>query len=521
MPRLSRTKRRVLAVCLPLLFVLRTQLFVSQDKIPAHLQSVLDTISANSLRGHLSFIASDLLEGRDSPSRGLDIAAEYIAAQFRRAGLEPVGGDGYFQTAHWRVVEQDPRAFRLQLGFKERTMDVSAQEVSFRIGSAVEVSSSGVFKLEYGNPSALSTLTAAHLEKRAVLTEIPDFQREDASRWEEMAARQQAFLRKLTELKAALVISLDRQSQTGSGAGNGRLIDPEIRGTPIAAPVLPWIRVHCADAVKVYDTLQPGLSPGMVLLSVPAPVEKPVKLRNVVGLLRGSDPALQDSYVLVTAHYDHVGTDPSREADPIFNGANDDGSGTVSVIELASALARLSPRPKRSVVFMTVFAEEKGLLGSRYYARHPLFPLEKTVANINLEVLGRTEGPDGGHRNKAGLTGFDYSNLGEVFVKAGQLSGVEVYRHPTFSDAFYPRSDNLAFAEKGVVAHSLCSGFLFPDLHAPQDHWDRIDYPNLAKLNRLMTITLWMIAENPAAPSWNAAAPKAAPYLKAWQERHK
>ena len=521
MPRLSQTKRQVLAVCLGLICVFRTQLSVSQDKIPAHLQSVLDTISTHSLRGHLSFIASDLLEGRDSPSRGLDIAAEYIAAQFRRAGLEPVGGDGYFQTAHWLLAEQDPRLFRLHLGFNGRSLEVGPRQVSFRIGAAVEVSSSQVFKLEYGDPSALSTLTAARVEKRVVLTEIPDFQREDVSRWEELAGRQQAFLTKLMELKAALVISIDRHSQTGSGAGNGRLIDPEIRGNPIASAALPWIKVHSADAVKVYDALEPGLNPATVLLSVPAPVERPVKLRNVVGLLHGSDPALQDSYVLVTAHYDHVGTDPSREADPIFNGANDDGSGTVSVIELASALSRLNPRPKRSLVFMTVFAEEKGLLGSRYYARHPLFPLEKTVANINLEVLGRTDGPEGGYKNKAALTGFEYSNLGEVFVKAGQLSGVEVYRHPTFSDAFYPRSDNLALAEKGVVAHSLCSGFLFPDLHAPQDHWDKIDYPNLAKLNRLMTIALWMIAENPAAPAWNAAAPKAAPYLRAWQERHR
>ena len=117
------------------------------------------------------------------------------------------------------------------------------------------------------------------------------------------------------------------------------------------------------------------------------------------------------------------------------------------------------------------------------------------------------------------MTGFEYSNLGEVFAKAGKLSGVEVYRHPTFSDAFYQRSDNLALAEKGVVAHSLCSGFLFPDLHGPQDHWDKIDYPNLAKLNRLVSLALWMIAENPAAPSWNGAIPKAAPYLKAWRER--
>jgi hypothetical protein len=521
MPRSSRTKRPVLAVCLAFQLVLRTQLSVSQDKIPAHLQSVLDAISANSLRGHLSFIASDLLEGRDSPSRGLDIAAEYIAAQFRRAGLEPAGGDGYFQTANWRVAAQDLRAFRLQLAFNGRTLDVSPQQVSFRIGSAMEVSASEVIKLEYEDPSKLSTLTAAQVERRAVLTEIPDFQREDISRWEGLAGQQQAFLRKLTELKAALVISFDRRSQTGSGAGNGRLIDPESRGSAIASVALPWIRVHNAAAVKIYDALQQGVNPGRVSLSVPAPVERPAKLRNVVGLLRGSDPVLQDSYILVTGHYDHVGTDPSREDDPIFNGANDDGSGTVSVIELASALSRLNPRPKRSLVFMTVFAEEKGLLGSRYYARHPVFPLAKTVANINLEVLGRTDGPEGGHKNKAGLTGFEYSDLGEVFVKAGQLSGVEVYRHPMFSDAFYPRSDNLALAEKGVVAHSLCSGFLFPDLHAPQDHWDKIDYPNLAKLNRLVTTALWMIAENPEAPRWNAAIPKAAPYLKAWQERHK
>ena len=519
-PRSTRTKRQVLAACVAFLFVLQTHVSVSQDKIPAHLQSVLDTISANSLRGHLSFIASDLLEGRDSPSHGLDIAAEYIAAQFRRAGLEPVGGDGYFQTANWRVAAPDLRAFRLQLAFNGRTLDVSPQHVSFRIGSAVAVSSSEVFKLKYGDPSALSNLTAAQIEKRVVLTEIPDFQREDISRWEELAGRQQAFLRKLAELKAALVISLDRQSQTGSGAGNGRLIDPENRGSPITSAALPWIRVHSADAVGIYDGLQPGLNPGNVSLSVPAPVERPVKLRNVVGLLRGSDPVLQDSYILITAHYDHVGTDLSRENDPIFNGANDDGSGTVSVIELASALSRLNPRPKRSLLFMTVFAEEKGLLGSRYYARHPVFPLEKTAANINLEVLGRTDGPDGSQKSKAGLTGFEYSTLGEVFVKAGQLAGVEVYHHPTFSDAFYPRSDNLALAEKGVVAHSVCSSFLFPDLHAPQDHWDKIDYPNLAKLNRLVSIALWMIAENPEAPTWNAAIPKAAPYLKAWQERH-
>ena len=148
MPRLSQTQRQVLHLSCTSIHP-STPTSVSQDKIPAHLQSALDTISANSLRGHLSFIASDLLEGRDSPSRGLDIAAEYIAAQFRRAGLEPVGGDGYFQTANWSVAAQDLQAFRLHFAFNGRTLDVGPQQVSFRIGSAVEVSSSEVFKLEY------------------------------------------------------------------------------------------------------------------------------------------------------------------------------------------------------------------------------------------------------------------------------------------------------------------------------------------------------------------------------------
>src|SRR6185295_12174145 len=130
-------------------------------------------------------------------------------------------------------------------------------------------------------------------------------------------------------------------------------------------------------------------------LKLPAPVEKPVKVRNVIGLLRGSDPVLKDTYVLVTAHYDHLGMQAGNSGDNIFNGANDDGSGTVSVIELAAALTTLKERPKRSLIFMTFFGEEKGLRGSRYYGRHPVFPIEQTVADMNLEQVGRTDSDEG------------------------------------------------------------------------------------------------------------------------------
>src|SRR5262249_36029328 len=156
-----------------------------------------------------------------------------------------------------------------QLEFGGSKLDVGSQQVSFRIASALEVSSSEVFKLEYGDTSTLSTLTAAQLERRTVLTEIPDFQREHASRWQESATKQQGFLRKLVELKAALVISVDRQSQIGSGVGNGWLIDPEAPDAQIASPP-PWLRVHSSEVVKAYDSLKPGINRGTVLLSIPA-----------------------------------------------------------------------------------------------------------------------------------------------------------------------------------------------------------------------------------------------------------
>jgi Zn-dependent M28 family amino/carboxypeptidase len=240
-------------------------------------------------------------------------------------------------------------------------------------------------------------------------------------------------------------------------------------------------------------------------------------LRNVLAMLPGSDPVLKDTYVLVTAHYDHIGMRSGGEGDRINNGANDDGSGTVSVIELATALAKLKERPKRTIVFMTVFGEEKGLLGSRYYGKHPLFPIEKTVADVNLEHVGRTDDQEGDKTGTATLTGFDYTDVGPIFQRAGELTGIKVYKHEKNSDSFFGRSDNQALADQGVPAHTLCVAFIFPDYHQVGDHWDKINYPNLAKTNRMVALALLMMANNPTAPKWNEANSKTARYVRAWK----
>ncbi len=490
-----------------------------QVALTTDIEAALANISSDSMRGHLSFIASDALEGRNTPSPGLDIAAEYIAAQFRRAKLEPAGDQDYFQTANFLVSETPMDAFELKLKSGPETISVAKNRVSFNIDGELKVSAP-VFKIDYSDQAAVALLKPEDLEGKAVLTEIPDPRRAEESRRFATYQAGEQFLRKMMELKAALVISIDRSSTTGSGGGQGRLIDPENRRPSPQSGRIPQITVHDPKVVKLHDDSKPGLTTAQLSLAVAAPAERPVRLRNVIGVLRGSDPVLKDTYVLVTAHYDHVGVRREMTGDNIFNGANDDGSGTVSVIEIASALASLKQRPKRSIVFMTFFGEEKGLLGSRYYGRHPVFPISGTVADVNLEQVGRTDSSEGPQIANATLTGFDYSDMGPIFKAAGEKTGITVYKHEQNSDSFFARSDNQALADQGVPAHTLCTAFVYPDYHGAGDHWEKIDYANMAKVDRMVALALTLIANNPEAPKWNESNPKTSRYVKAWSDHH-
>jgi Zn-dependent M28 family amino/carboxypeptidase len=209
------------------------------------------------------------------------------------------------------------------------------------------------------------------------------------------------------------------------------------------------------------------------------------------------------------------------EGDRIFNGANDDGSGTVSVIELANALAKTNPHPKRSILFMTFFGEEKGLLGSRYYGSHPLIPLKDTIAQVNLEQLGRTDDPAGPQVGTATFTGFGFSDIPATFQAAGQEVGVKVYNNEKNGDSFFARSDNQSLADAGIPAHTIGVAFEFPDYHGVGDEWPKIDYDNMAKVNRMIALGLLHLANNPKLPQWNESNPKTEKYVSAWKALHK
>lgn len=446
---------------------------------PAEWKPALDSISAASLRGHLSFLASDLLEGRDTPSRGLDLAAEYIAAQFRRAGLETAGGEGYFQTANMIQLAPDAEGFELKFRQGENTLQVPRDQAVPMAPHAVELAGTQVFRATGADAGALAR---DQVRGHAVVM--------DSGR---TARRMLAGLQKL---EPAVIIRLVRTD--GPPVPPAQLVEAADR--PTGAPV---ILLSDPEAVKALGNLKPGLSDWRVSLRIAAERETPVKVRNVIGLLRGSDPALQQTYVLLTAHYDHLGLAKSGD-DRVYNGANDNGSGTVSVVEIAAALASLPRRPRRSIVFMTFFGEEEGLLGSLYYARHPVFPLEKTVANIDLEQLGRTDATDGPQIATATFTGFEFSDIPEVFRKAGRMTGIKVYEAPNGGDEFFNRSDNLSFGDHGIPSHTAVVAVDFPDYHGVGDEWPKIDYDNMAKVDRMLALGMLMLADNPQAPKWNA-----------------
>ena len=215
---------------------------------------------------------------------------------------------------------------------------------------------------------------------------------------------------------------------------------------------------------------------------------------NVIGIVRGSDPELVGEYVLVTAHFDHVGIGRPVNGDSIYNGADDDASGVVGLVEIARALVQAPPA--RSVVFAALAGEEVGLIGTRWYVAHPVVPLDSTVAALNLEMIGR---PDTALApGELWLTGYERTTMGPLLNEAG----VAVHPDPRPGQRFYERSDNIAFARIGIPAHTLSSFGLHRDYHSPDDETERIDFDHLEGAIEVASHAVRALAFGPR-PSWH------------------
>lgn len=239
-------------------------------------------------------------------------------------------------------------------------------------------------------------------------------------------------------------------------------------------------------------------------------------VRNVIGVIRGSDPKLKETFIYVTAHYDHLA--PRGESgDTIYNGANDNASGTAGVIEIARSL--VNAKPKRSIVFMAFYGEEKGLVGSAYYGKNPIFPLKASIAQINLEQIGRTDDDEGPRVGAFNLTGFDYTNIASFLEPEAKKQGVKLERHERNSDPYFMRSDNAALARVGVPSTTVSTAYSFPDYHRVGDHWEKLDYPNFAKVVNAIAGGVLGMANSSRAVEWNAANPKVTSYIEAQKQQ--
>jgi hypothetical protein len=440
-------------------------------------------------------------------------AVVFIYSLFRAVGIEHVGNEDFFKTAEMidRHMGKALSAMTIEAG--GRTITVPAASITILNASqAAKIDNAPVLVFKTSDPALLKT---AELAGKVALARRVDFR--TLSREEAMAAyrNMRAFDTEIASSKALAEILLGAESLPARAS-----LFAEDQASQMIVP-----RISAASD-ELSKWIQTSPEPATVSLEFSAPEDRRVTLKNVVAVLRGSDPRLKDTYVLLTAHYDHIGTrdtadgmanpDAAQNAgDAIYNGANDDGSGTVSVIEIGRALAKLRPHPKRSIVFMAFFGEERGEIGSSFYAKHPIFPLAATVADVNLEQVGRTDATTGKQIKTASLTGYDYSEVVKTIERAGRETGIRVYKDPNASDPYFTQSDNVAFAEQGIPAHSLSVAFDYPDYHGVGDEWQKIDYDNMARVDRMVALGIINIAGSVRAPRWNAENAKTAPFREA------
>lgn len=404
--------------------------------------------SAQALRAHVEFLASDTLQGRKTPSPGLDVAAEYIAAQFRRVGLQPGNVGSYF-------VEAPPT---IEIVDKDVPLTVNLANVS---GPLPAMSRSPFVKFV-----EFEELSRNQTQNRVIFT-TP----EGASFINDNRA--------VLAPRAIFAISSDRWAE-----------EPGIT------------YIWDEKLIRMFEFWPEGTTNARVTV-------RPAGLKNVIGLLPGNDPQLRDQCVLVSAHYDHIGTRDTGD-DRIFNGANDNASGVAGMIE-AGALLRDS-KLRRTVVFAAFFGEEPGLLGSEFYGRAPACPIEKTAAQINLEQLGRTDDTKGARVGAVTITGNDFSELGGWLATAAAEVGGKV--DPFNADAYFGRSDNVVLARAGVPAHTISVALQFPDYHGADDEADRLDYDNMALVTRMVAAGAMRVANDSDTPRWRLENSKAEIYRR-------
>lgn len=507
-----------------------------------------DEISVDFLKTHLSVLADDSLKGRDTGSEGLKIAARYLAQQYQSMGLQPVGDNAsYFQHFSLSALKRDSTVFELYKNgdLVDRSVESKKSTGNFirSFGGSDTLSGEIVFAgFGIDDPDhGIHHLGDMNLKGKWVLIfqQIPHVV--DGDTLIDPAINGKTRFNTIIEEKGAAgilniaPISEDQYEATAQKNNvryseptqfNLEYLDDSTGGLPMGYNLVkPSMASRILGieatpmALKEYqDSLIKNLtsfSPKETeysLTHTPSNSRSRIGTKNVVAMLEGSDPELKDEVVVLSAHYDHVGVgQPDSTGDAIYNGADDDGSGTVALLNIAKALTRAKDEgyaPKRSILFLHVSAEEKGLFGSRYYSDHAIIPMDKTIANINIDMIGRID-PE---HEKEGVTDYSYiigseiisSELDSLLKVANKQSGNialdKKYNDLQDPNQFYRRSDHWNFGRFRVPFVFFFTG-VHEDYHRPSDEIQKIRFEKLAKITRTIYATTVVVANEEDPPA--------------------
>jgi Peptidase family M28 len=419
-------------------------------------------ITESSIRAHLEFLASDALNGRGSGTRDEWLAATYVASQFREWGLEPMGDDaGFVQT--------------IEMGTAQAT--------------APPVLTVGNAKLTHGREMLVATLTApkvsGKLWKYRPNVPVPD----GAVVVVPAGARP-------TAAGAACVLAPETAEQRAQWAARGSSL-PTISARPTKLITGPSTRTAVVYLDTASHAALSALPDGAeVSLSADLKMTTTGSTWNTVGRLTGSDQTLARDVIVLSAHLDHLGARPAVPGtDTIYNGADDDASGTVAVMMLAEAIAK-GPRPKRTIVFALFGSEERGGYGASYFVDLPVVPLNQIVTDLQFEMLARPDPMVPPHT--LWLTGYPLSNLGAELAR----HGARLVADPHLSENFFMRSDNIRFARRGVVAHTVSSYNLHQEYHQPSDEVRLVDFAHMTEAIQSLLEPIRAIANSTFRPAW-------------------